>query len=132
VALQQASLLEPRFGGAFLVGTQVWPLGFVSTRVDGVFKKCTMIPSLAAGSAETRSMPIRPHLDGHKFDPETIRVMGLAFEMALAALRLINRGDPANEVIAQKIITLAKAGERDPERLCEGVLKDFRKPPPVG
>jgi hypothetical protein len=30
---------------------------------------------------------------GHKFDPETIRVMGLAFEMAPAALRLIDRGD---------------------------------------
>jgi hypothetical protein len=76
-------------------------------------------------------MPIRPHLDGRKFDPETIRVMGLAFEMALAALRLINRGDLANDVIAQKIITLAKAGERDPKSLCEGVLKDFRKLPPA-
>jgi hypothetical protein len=27
-------------------------------------------------------MPIRPHLNGKKFDPETIRVMGLAYEMA--------------------------------------------------
>jgi hypothetical protein len=26
---------------------------------------------------------------------------------------------------AQKIIELAKAGERNPERLCEGVLKEF-------
>jgi len=38
-------------------------------------------------------MPIRPHLDGHKFDAETIRVMGIAFEMALVALRLADRGD---------------------------------------
>jgi hypothetical protein len=64
-------------------------------------------------------MPIRPHLKGQKFDPETIRVMGLAFEMALVALRLADRGDPANAVVAHKVIDLAKAGERDPERLCE-------------
>jgi hypothetical protein len=31
-------------------------------------------------------MPIRFHLNGQRFDPETIRVMGLAYEMALAAL----------------------------------------------
>jgi hypothetical protein len=74
-------------------------------------------------------MPIRPHLDGHKFDPETIRVMGLAFEMALIALRLADRADLANEVVAQKIIALAKAGERDPERLCDGVMKEFGKRP---
>ena len=75
-------------------------------------------------------MPIRPHLDGHKFDPETIRVMGLAYEMALIALRLADRGDLANEVLARKIIDLVKAGERDPERLCDGVMKGFRGPSP--
>jgi hypothetical protein len=68
-------------------------------------------------------MPIRPHLDGQKFDSETIRVMGLAFEMALVALRLADRGDLANEVLARRIMDLAKAGERDPERLCEGVSR---------
>ena len=67
----------------------------------------------------------------HKFDPETIRVMGLAFEMALVALQLADRGDLANEIIAQKIMELAKAGERDTERLCEGVLQEFRRPPQV-
>jgi hypothetical protein len=76
-------------------------------------------------------MPIRPYLDGQKFDPETIRVMGLAFEMALVALRLADRGDPAKEVIAHKIMDLAKAGERDPERLCEAVIKEFGAPPQV-
>jgi hypothetical protein len=74
-------------------------------------------------------MPMRPYLDGQKFDPEAIRVMGLAFEMALVALRLADRGDLANEVIAHKIIDLAKAGERNPEQLCEGVLHAFRPSP---
>ena len=31
-------------------------------------------------------MPITPYLDGHKFDPETKRVMGVAFEMARVPL----------------------------------------------
>jgi hypothetical protein len=71
-------------------------------------------------------MPIRFHLDGQRFDPETIRVMGLAYEMSLIALRLSDRGDIANDVIAHKIIERAKAGDRDPEQLCEAVLKQWR------
>jgi hypothetical protein len=51
--------------------------------------------------------------------------------MVLVGLRLADRGDLANEVIARKIMDLAKAGEHDPERLCEGVLKEFRSPPHV-
>ena len=51
--------------------------------------------------------------------------MGLAFEMALVALRLADRGDLANEILAHKIIELAKAGECDPERLCEGIMKEL-------
>src|SRR5258708_2883720 len=61
-------------------------------------------------------MPIRPFLDDHRFDPETIRIMGLPFEMALIALRLGDRGDLENEIVARKIIALAKAGESDPEQ----------------
>lgn len=48
-------------------------------------------------------MPTGNALDGQKFDSETIRVMGLAFEMALVALRLADRGDLANEVLARRI-----------------------------
>ena len=70
-------------------------------------------------------MPIRSHLNGQRFDPETIRLMGLAFEMALISLRLVDRGDIDNAVVAQQIIELAKAGEKDPERLCEGVLQQW-------
>jgi hypothetical protein len=75
-------------------------------------------------------MPIRPYLNGHRFDPETIRVMGLAYEMTLFSLRLVDSGDRANEVIAGKIIELATAGERDSERLCEAVLQQWRATTP--
>jgi hypothetical protein len=68
-------------------------------------------------------MPIRPYLDGQKFDGETIRQMGIAFEMALASLRPTpDWNDPIRAALAQRIIALAKAGERDAELLCDGAL----------
>jgi hypothetical protein len=75
-------------------------------------------------------MPIRSHLNGQRFDPETMRVMGLAYEMTLISLRRVDRGDIANNVVAQKLIELAKSGERDPERLCEAMLNQWRAPIP--
>ena len=72
-------------------------------------------------------MPITPFLDDTKFDPEAKRVLSVAFEMARVALRLADRGDLANEIIAKRTIELAKAGERNPDLLCEGVLKEFRE-----
>jgi hypothetical protein len=56
-------------------------------------------------------MPIRSHLNGQRFDAETIRLMGLAFEMTLISLRLVHLGDISNNVIAEKLIDLAKSGE---------------------
>ncbi len=47
--------------------------------------------------------------------------MGIAFEMALVALRLAGRGDLANKVLAHRISDLAKAGERDPDSDCTRV-----------
>jgi hypothetical protein len=70
-------------------------------------------------------MPITPFLNDTKFDPEAKRVLSVAFEMARVALRLADRGDLTNEIIAKRIIELAKAGERNPDLLCEGVLKEF-------
>jgi hypothetical protein len=50
--------------------------------------------------------------------------------MTRAALRLADRDDPAVAIIAKKIIELAKAGERNPDLLCERTLKDLRESPP--
>jgi hypothetical protein len=72
-------------------------------------------------------MPITPFLDGHKFDPEAKRIMGVAFELARIALRLEDRGDLANEALANRIIELAKTGESNPDLLCEAVLKEIRE-----
>ena len=65
-------------------------------------------------------MPIRPFLNGQTFDPETARLVGIAFEAARAA---VNRPlDLTDEMIARTIIELAKAGERDVEVLSTAAL----------
>ncbi len=70
-------------------------------------------------------MSITIFLDGYKPDPETIRVMGVAFQMVRVALRLNDRNDLAVEIIAKRIIDLAKEGERNPDLLCERALREF-------
>jgi hypothetical protein len=67
-------------------------------------------------------MPISRFLDGRYFDPETRRLIGVAFEMARAAVRLTH-SDAFDAIIAERIIELAKAGELDPNVLCEAALK---------
>ena len=72
-------------------------------------------------------MPISQFLGDSKFDLETKRIMGLAFEMTRLALGLADRGDIANdELIAKRIIELAKAGELNPDVLCDAVVKELR------
>ena len=56
------------------------------------------------------------------------RVMGVVLEMACLALRTGDCADDVKQAIANKIIALAKTGERDPDVLCEQVLKDIRRP----
>jgi hypothetical protein len=77
-------------------------------------------------------MPIRAYLNGQRFDAETTRLMGIAFEMALVMLqRTDGIVNPTRDAVAQKIIELAKAGENDPERLCEAALQALRVKPRV-
>jgi hypothetical protein len=68
-----------------------------------------------------------PFLDDLGSDFEARRVVGVAFEMARVALGLADHPDLANEAIAKRMIELVKAGERNPDLLCEGVLKEFRE-----
>ena len=69
-------------------------------------------------------MPIRKILEGdHSFGPNELASLTAAFEESLRRLNLVNRDDPAALTVAKLIIELAKDGERDPQRLCEGVLR---------
>jgi hypothetical protein len=69
-------------------------------------------------------MSTNPYLDDFDLDPETKRVLGVALEKTRVSLGLVDKF--ADGIIAKRIIELAKAGERNPDVLCEGALKDLR------
>ena len=71
-------------------------------------------------------MPITPFLNGERFDHETRRVPGVALELACIAVRTGDCADDVKQAIADKLIALAKTGERNPDLLCETVLRDIR------
>jgi len=75
-------------------------------------------------------MPITRLLQDTAFGPDEIAVLVAAYEDALRALSLVNRSDLATEMVAKKIIELAKQGERDPVRLRERAMEAVSSPPP--
>jgi len=72
---------------------------------------------------------MHPFLETEAFDPEEIRTIVAAFEDVLCELRLTDRNSPAVEVVAKRIIALARQGENDPGNLRDLVLKSIRKLP---
>ena len=69
-------------------------------------------------------MPIQQLLNQQFFGPDEIKVLSTAFEEALRELRLVDRTDPATQLVAKRIIELAQQGERDPIRLRDGAIKN--------
>jgi hypothetical protein len=67
----------------------------------------------------TRIVPFFQH---DAFDPDALRVMSIALEEACRKLR-VDGDQRAREAIAVRILELARRGERDPERLRDGVLR---------
>src|SRR3954447_19510949 len=65
-------------------------------------------------------MPLTRFLQNTAFGPEEVALLVAAYEAALGELDLSGRSDPVTQIVAMKIIELAKEGERDPERLREG------------
>jgi hypothetical protein len=76
------------------------------------------------------AVPIRAILEseyGAVLGPEDVASLTAAFDAALSKLRLIDRKDPITMTVAKLIIQLAKDGERDPGKLCDGALNIMRK-----
>jgi hypothetical protein len=61
----------------------------------------------------------------HHIDPTHIEAMRSAFHQVCDALLLNDVDDPLTEIIVNKIVALAKAGEHDASRLAELVLNDL-------
>ena len=58
----------------------------------------------------------------------SLAFLSVAFEMLCIALRTGECDDGVKQAVPTKLIALAKAGERNPDILCEEVLKDIRRP----
>src|SRR5262245_32818873 len=68
----------------------------------------------------------------YAFELETRRALDLALEMSCIALGTEDSDDHVKHAIANKLIALAKGGERNPEVLCDRALEDICRPTDVG
>jgi hypothetical protein len=73
---------------------------------------------------------IIPFLRDDVFDPEALRAMSIAFDEVCRTLQ-VNGDQHAREVMAARIIELARRGERDPARLRDRVLWEAGASPSV-
>jgi hypothetical protein len=88
--------------------------------VSDVFAYC---PS--AGEQQQFAMPLTPYLDGHSFDPDTLKSMGEAFELACDRLGITDKTDPFRQMVAGRVIAFAKRDVNDPAALCEKVIRSL-------
>jgi hypothetical protein len=68
---------------------------------------------------------IQPFLKHGAFEPHDITAMSMALDDVCKALSVTHSAKVAREVIAERIINLARRGERSPTRLRDRVLQEF-------
>jgi hypothetical protein len=67
-------------------------------------------------------------LRGNAFGPDALRAMSTALEEVCRTLKIEN-DQGARQVMAVRIIELARRGERDPKRLRDRVLREAGRHP---
>jgi hypothetical protein len=68
-------------------------------------------------------IPGKERLSVYSFRLEVIHAMRTAYRMACEQPRLKDASDGSTEIVAEKILELAEAGETDPARLCSAALR---------
>ncbi len=137
IELEEVKELAPhrcqRCGGLMrLVGSEPHP---VEAKTDLLTFSCTtcdeyfVLPALNGARAvpgdiadEAARMAIVDLFRSTVFDPETVKLLSDAYDKARKSLHDTGQPYIVNEIIAERIISLAKQGERDPDRLCKGAL----------
>jgi hypothetical protein len=66
---------------------------------------------------------IIPFFRGAAFDYDATRAMGEAFDRACHSLHDIGQPALVREIVARRIIEVARGGERDPDELCARALQ---------
>jgi hypothetical protein len=75
-------------------------------------------------------MPLTRFLQNTAFGPEEIALLVAAYKAALHELGQAGQSDPVTEIVAKKIIELAKQGERDLNQLRKRAVEALRDAPP--
>jgi len=75
------------------------------------------------------AVPIYRLLEREGLQPELAAKVGAVFEDLLQLLGLVRREDPVTTMVAEKMIQLVLAGERDPDRLKQLTLEAFEGTP---
>jgi hypothetical protein len=75
---------------------------------------------------ESSTVPIRAYLGDASFSPDVVIAMSSACDDALKTLG-INRSDAQAEIVARKIIEIARQGEHDPQRLADLAVSSRRR-----
>ena len=60
------------------------------------------------------------------FEPEDVKRLGEAYELALERLELKDRDDPLTQTIATFLIEIAQTGEKDTNTICALALSRLR------
>jgi len=63
-------------------------------------------------------MPINRLLSDGRLSAEEVERLNRAFTFALRAMDLVDRNDPVCEIVAKKVIEIAKAGTHDPREIA--------------
>jgi hypothetical protein len=75
------------------------------------------------------TMPItRLASENGSFSPDEVKLISQAFDQVLDALGLTDRSDPAVELVAMRMIALAKRGQLNVAELRDVTLKSIRQP----
>ncbi len=79
------------------------------------------------GGDGTGGVSLGPYIGEANFDPTAIAAMTTAFHTVCDALLLVDREDPIIEIVALKVIEIARTGERAPERIRDLTLRAFNE-----
>jgi hypothetical protein len=67
-------------------------------------------------------MPAIPHWEEESFEPDLLEAMRAAYRMARQSPQLEHAADSICDILAERIVELADAGETNPGLLCCGAL----------
>ena len=73
-------------------------------------------------------MPINRLLLGGKLEPDEIERLDRAYSFTLKSLSLVDRDDPVCEIVARKVIEIARAGAHDPKEIARLTAKQLGVP----